>query len=1291
LKSTARLLWVSLAIVSGLVTQEAKAVPSSAAATLSLATATTGQLPSLFGNSGKKDEKVRQSNDLLRQARAFMKQGKLTDAEMKIHQAEGYNVKYNALFHIGDTPAKARRDLAKLRAKSTGGPSTLDRLKSFGLGNDKPQTNPFLNRDIRTAGDITIANNSQMARTYMLAARKELIKGDLVKAEDFARRAESQKATLGPTDDSPEKIVAEIQRRRSAAAPPRSVAALGRETFARRATSPNSPARPHSSKTIFPTELTAATRGINFSPASPARRAPQITDLFTATPENRGAVADPTSRRTATAKVEAQRLTSLAREALKRGDRATADRLARQGQRLAVPDSAYRPGEDRPAHVLYQLQKPAPRVDNSVRPAGGTTAAHTPGGQPYPTTHAIYDPKKDTTRNRRVAADAGPPSRLPAAKSSAIAANRSAQQLYEMGNLALREFKAAKAKQLFLEAWKRRSELDRVTLHKLQDHLQLLSTPVSRSPAGSQQGSLIGAISDKQRVLLKQLQSDLFRTQTSAQRMMEDDPHRGLAMMQQFRQTIDESPLEAQAKEHMLGRCDTAIQGLERFIDQNRGKIELRESNDRTREQIAREKQYKLEVQNQLATIVEEYNKMMGEQRFGEAEQLGKKAMRIAPDNPLSIQLLRTSKLARQWMLNRRHREDMADGYINTMRSVGDASRPFDDRFPIQYAENWESLTRNRRRGGEDRYRTEKERQIEQKLKTPVSLKYVNRPLGQVMDDLAALTGVNLYLDPQGLEQEAQSVDTPVTINLRQEISLKSALKLILQPLHLSYVIKDEVLKITSESMRDGEVYVRTYDVAELVMPIPNFNPNGVGMTANLNHAFSNIAIGTSAKAASVVNVAATPTGAPASVTIDPALLAKMNIHPQQINPGGNNVGFGGGGGPGGVGGASRPDFDAIIDLIQTTISPTSWDEVGGPGAVQGFDTNLSLVISQTQEVHEQIVDLLEQLRRLQDLQVTIEVRFITLQDDFFERIGVDFDFNIDNPRARNAVVAPAIVPTPGTIGLSGPVVAGGAIPVTADLDIEFRQDSFSSALPQFGNFPGLTGTGGTFGFAILSDIEAFFFITAAQGDQRSNIMQAPKVTLFNGQQAFVSDTTQMPFVISVIPVVGDFAAANQPVVVVLSEGTFMTVQAVVSSDRRYVRLTIVPFFSQIGEVEEFTFHSERVSSRSGDPNDDDDDDDFEDQDIIAGTTVQLPSFSFVTVTTTVSVPDGGTVLLGGIKRLSEGRTELGVPLMNKIPYISRLFKNVGIGRSTQSLMMMVTPRIIIQEEEEERLGIQVP
>jgi type II secretory pathway component GspD/PulD (secretin) len=81
---------------------------------------------------------------------------------------------------------------------------------------------------------------------------------------------------------------------------------------------------------------------------------------------------------------------------------------------------------------------------------------------------------------------------------------------------------------------------------------------------------------------------------------------------------------------------------------------------------------------------------------------------------------------------------------------------------------------------------------------------------------------------------------------------------------------------------------------------------------------------------------------------------------------------------------------------------------------------------------------------------------------------------------------------------------------------------------------------------------------------------------------------------------------------------------------------------------------------------------------------IQQPRLTRVAVATTVAVPDGGTVLMGGLKRLSEGRNEFGPPVLSKIPYLNRLFRNVGYGRSAESLLIMVTPRIIIQAEEEQ-------
>ncbi len=91
------------------------------------------------------------------------------------------------------------------------------------------------------------------------------------------------------------------------------------------------------------------------------------------------------------------------------------------------------------------------------------------------------------------------------------------------------------------------------------------------------------------------------------------------------------------------------------------------------------------------------------------------------------------------------------------------------------------------------------------------------------------------------------------------------------------------------------------------------------------------------------------------------------------------------------------------------------------------------------------------------------------------------------------------------------------------------------------------------------------------------------------------------------------------------------------------------------------------------------------------GQAVQLPTFSMFTVNSTVSVPDQGSAYLGGIKRASEGRNEFGVPMLGKLPYAGRLFKNVGIGRDVSAGNMHVTARIIIPEEEEAKLGILPP
>jgi general secretion pathway protein D len=888
--------------------------------------------------------------------------------------------------------------------------------------------------------------------------------------------------------------------------------------------------------------------------------------------------------------------------------------------------------------------------------------------------------------------------------------------LYQQGEAALRAHDAKAALALFRQAYARAAELDPITARQLQDRLQLLSANAGppRPPAG--QPPMVDEVANKQQLLARQLSAEIGHQERTAEKLRETDPKGAIAALEQARAKVESAGLDQASKELLLRRIERQLAQTRKYIQDNQSKISLDEQNRKTKQGIDRDQQNKLDIQTKIAQKVDEFNTLRREQRFPEMQVVAKQALELDPQNMVAQMMVEEAKFILNFANAMGVREQKADGFMKMLHNVETASVPIDDSIPYAHgdAKTWKDLTTKRAKYAKEQGRklSDKELEIQQKLKTPVSVQFENTPLAKVIDHLGKLAGVNFYLDPQGLAEQGVSTDSPVTIDLRSEIKLESALNLILKPLHLSHVIGDDVLKITSEQYKNIQVYTKTYYVADLVIPIPNFIPNGkMGLAGAYQDAMAAVNFGGAPFGTSSVSPLATVAsrdGKRSSAAIDPTVLAQMSNGSRNATPASTPTG-----GPAGMGGAAMADFDSLISLITSTIQPTTWDEVGGPGSIAPFETNLSLVVSQTQEVHEEVADLLDQLRRIQDLQVTIEVRFITLNDNFFERIGVDFDFKVndktDQPgmnfgRMVGVGDPPSVNPVRDTrktifdefghehsrtVGMSAP----GAF--ATDLDIPFTQNSFGLAVPQFGGFTPEAGM--QMGFAILSEIEAFFFINAAQGDRRSNVLQAPKVTLFNGQMAFVADTSNSPFVISVVPVVGDFAAAQQPVIVVLSEGTFLTVQAVVSSDRRFVRLTVVPYFSTIGKVDTFTFTgsetSTTTSSQEGQQDQPNDNTKKANNTTTSrqGTTVQLPTFAFVTVTTTVSVPDGGTVLLGGIKRLSEGRNEFGVPILNKIPYLNRLFKNVGIGRETQSLMMMVTPRIIIQEEEEERLGIQQP
>jgi type II secretory pathway component GspD/PulD (secretin) len=1237
---------------------------------------------------------------LLQAARADLKAGRLDAARSKAQQAASINVAYD-LFE--DSPERILSDIT---------------LADPNSGTSRPVANSMPPQG---------ANSNQLkeqALALLQSARADLKAGRIDAARTKAQQASGIDVTYDLFEDSPERLLTDIG-------------------------------------------LASRTNGPAGSPtaALPPVSMPQAST----TP-----AAAPTAPAT---KQQAQSLLQAARMDLRAGK--MDDARAKVSQ-AALLDVAYDLFEDSPERLLAEIEYAAHK---GASVAATESAQPLFGQEPAPKMEPSAQPL-DLTDSK-----GGAPRTASAARDPAVVATsaQSALELYEQGVDCLRQGNREAAYEVFLQAYNSGEKLDNFRQQQLQDKLrelaprrriQQVSNEVASNEVQAPGGTHLDMVSQERGMRFDRLRTECLNAIFRAEKIRDKQPEQAVALLNQTLATIEQADLSEDQAASLTAWIKSSRGSIESYLAQQKPVIELERKNGETKDLIEREIQTRVRVEQELANLVEKFNDLMDQKRYAEAHAVAKQAKELAPENPVTVTMALKSQFQMRIDRNEKLKSDKESSFYEQLQAVEEAAvnQVASDAHPIAYPDNWEELKAKRQaRPADAGEHTEAEMRVRRSLKNPVSLHFDNAPLGEVLKFVADAQGININVDEPGLTEEAVTSSTPVSIAV-DGIKLESALKLILGPLNLGYTIENEVLNITSSLRKQGELKTTVYQVADLVVPV-SINPPvaragqgsglGIAPAGNGQHGIPAAAPG----GPGFAQVPAGPLGG-----MNPAIPGLPANNSQPLSgPGQTNYGF-----------------EALTELITTTVSPDNWQELGGAGTISQHESTLSLVIRQTQKVHQEIADLLEQLRRLQDLQVTIEVRFITVSDQFFEQIGIDFDFNINptvnGPQYENDFTPirpfgstdPTFGGTGGTSttggggtggtagggtggtggggGTGGTGGAGGTSGSTTTLapfgtgptlnlqdrtswpartvvgllnntqtfsptlDIPFRQGSFDLSAPTFGGFDPNAGI--SFGMAILSDIEAFMFVRAAQGDRRSNVMFAPKITLFNGQIGSVISALQRPFVVSLTPVASAFNIGYQPQIQTFNDGTTLIVQAVVSADRRYVRLSVLPQFQNITDVFTFSYLSGGTGGAGGNRNGGGGGGiggggggvggggggiggggigggggtggggiggggNGNNSTSAAGTvTVQQPVIDVVTVSTVVSVPDGGTVLLGGVKTLREGRNMAGVPILNKIPYISRLFKNTGVGRETTSLMLMVTPRIIIQEEEEDLLGI---
>ena len=232
-------------------------------------------------------------------------------------------------------------------------------------------------------------------------------------------------------------------------------------------------------------------------------------------------------------------------------------------------------------------------------------------------------------------------------------------------------------------------------------------------------------------VIAAKLSAQVAAQQLEAKRLAEKNPLEAIELLDSTAETVAAETALPEATRKLLGRrVQRTRSEIEQLTGKRRNELELDRQNAMIEDKIDKERGRKIEVDQRLATLVEEYNVLIDEQRFAEAEVIAKKAAKLSPDSVVARQLLSQSRVIRRLDTQKMLAGSKGDGFLDVIEDAEASSAPFVG--PIEFPEthDWEDLTKSRARlAAEGRSEmSPAEMKIKSKLTNQVDAKYRKQP-----------------------------------------------------------------------------------------------------------------------------------------------------------------------------------------------------------------------------------------------------------------------------------------------------------------------------------------------------------------------------------------------------------------------------------------------------------------------------------------------------------------------------------------------------------------------------------
>lgn len=335
----------------------------------------------------------------------------------------------------------------------------------------------------------------------------------------------------------------------------------------------------------------------------------------------------------------------------------------------------------------------------------------------------------------------------------------------------------------------------------------------------------------RQAVVKQMVTKSVTESLEESRRVARRDPVAARQILKRMVQTIDASDLDGDTKGKLRSRLESQLRIL--FREQQRTEVEFADRSRALAQSSARASRQAQELsrQQQDKQLLDEFRTLMSQGEYREASRVADEVVQQSPNNVAALASSLQANLADRYAQIEDVEWARQSGWWNTLQASETSAIPMSDARPVVFpgAKEWEELTKRREKYKEPTLApvSPAEEKIRKSLTRPITVDFRETPLDQITKFVQDFAGINVVLDQVGLDEAGVDSEEPVSLQL-EDIPLKSALKLMLGPLELAYLIKDDVLLITSKERAESLLVTKVYPVADLVIPITNFN-SGVG------------------------------------------------------------------------------------------------------------------------------------------------------------------------------------------------------------------------------------------------------------------------------------------------------------------------------------------------------------------------------------------------------------------------------------------------------------------------------